>query len=88
MESTKKDFTTESGNGAPSAHASVKAHGSADENYEMIESGFDRLSYNSDLKMETGLGAVSAYSFFDWYVEGELWSGFLSEINREWGRSF
>ncbi len=83
---TKKDFTTESGNGAPSAHASVKAHGSADENYEMIESGFDRLSYNSDLKMETGLGAVSAYSFFDWYVEGELWSGFLSEINREWGR--
>lgn len=42
--------------------------------------------YNDHVQMNTALGTNKAYEFYDWYVEGELWSGFLMELNRDLGK--
>ncbi len=42
--------------------------------------------YDGHVEASTALGENKAYQFYDWLVEGELWSGFLMELNREDGK--
>ncbi len=74
----KDSFTSETGDNAPSVSAMVKDSD--------IESGFDKVVYNDVVTMNTALGNNKAYTFYDWYVESEIWSGFLTDLNRNLGR--
>lgn len=72
---SKEDLAVEGGENAPKVFASVK-----DEDGETsLLSGDSSLRYDTTLKMETMLGESNAYVFYDWFVEGEKWSGFLSD---------
>lgn len=75
---SKDDFTQETGDNAPRVSARIEEN--------EIVSGFDKVVYDNVVSMSTTLAENKAYTFYDWYVESELWSGFLNDLNRDLGR--
>ncbi len=59
----------------------------AKKNAQAIESGDDTILFSDEISMETALGDNNGYTFFDWYVESEKWSGFLKDFDANLGRS-
>lgn len=74
---TKDQFKDESGENAPTISATKVISG---EESTTINQGQFELSYDDSISMDTALGENKAYSFYDWYVQGENWEGFLSNI--------
>lgn len=74
---TKENFVNASGENLPTISAVKNLE---DGQTEEITSGQMSLSYDDSISVDTALGENKAYSFYDYYIQGENWEGFLSSL--------